>query len=557
MSAQEAPKERLYQALSELAEVQSLLERERLDRLAVESLFAEVLGAMSDALILTDPPGRIWRVNDAAVRLLDEAADDLVGRPIASMAGEGFPGRIWDILELDGDGRVVAREAEVLRGDGTAVPVSLSSAVVWDDAGKVIGAVYSLRDLSQTERLLQQLAVAESRWRLLAEISTDLAMSLDPRQELESVCRRVAASLRCACAIVLQEEGLRVRLGAVAGDDPAAGELEGAFRDGTAHPGTTVRSVLLRASPVHARRCPPDLPFLRPGGGSVGSAVAVPLVARRETLGLFLLATAEEGGIGQVEADIAEEVAGRIALALSNASLHDELLRLESVTQAERVREQLFSSVTHDMLTPLTVVRSAARSLAKPRRDEEERERLVAALQRQSDRLYRLLRGFLDHFRLEAGRPLAMQVRSVRLLEVVERATALFAQQRPVDVEAPPEVPRVRADPERLEQVVANLVSNAVKYSSPETPVTIGVHPNRGTVELSVTDRGVGISPQDMARVFDRFYRGPEGVSEQGLGLGLYLSKVFVEQMGGKIRVQSRVGRGSTFTVSLPIASEG
>jgi two-component system, NtrC family, sensor histidine kinase KinB len=127
-------------------------------------------------------------------------------------------------------------------------------------------------------------------------------------------------------------------------------------------------------------------------------------------------------------------------------------------------------------------------------------------------------------------------------------------ERRRVELEAPEHTPQVLADPERLERVVVNLVSNALRYSPADTPVTVRVGELAGEAIVAVSDLGVGIEETHQAHLFDRYYRVEGSKKSEGLGLGLYISRLIVEAHGGRIWVESRPGQGSTFSFSLSLA---
>jgi signal transduction histidine kinase len=121
-------------------------------------------------------------------------------------------------------------------------------------------------------------------------------------------------------------------------------------------------------------------------------------------------------------------------------------------------------------------------------------------------------------------------------------------------IEIPADLPPVLVDPDLLERILLNLLTNAMKYSPPESPVTLAASRTGGEVLISVTDRGAGIAAADQPRLFERFYR-PQGFRRaDSVGLGLYITRMLVEAQGGRIRVESEPGKGSTFSFSLPVA---
>jgi signal transduction histidine kinase len=167
----------------------------------------------------------------------------------------------------------------------------------------------------------------------------------------------------------------------------------------------------------------------------------------------------------------------------------------------------------------------------------------------------RMIQDLVDSSKLEEG-----QLRIDRIpvdvasfaLEVKHRMSMVLNMER-ASVETPEVAPPALADPDGLERILTNLISNALKYSDEE--VVVRVEGIDGAVKVSVIDRGPGIPPADLPRLFDRYYRAEGARAAEGLGLGLYITKMLVEAHGGQIWVESEVGRGSTFSFTLPAAS--
>jgi signal transduction histidine kinase len=225
-------------------------------------------------------------------------------------------------------------------------------------------------------------------------------------------------------------------------------------------------------------------------------------------------------------------------------------------TEAERMRSALLATVSHELRSPLTAISGYTDTLlhAGPWDDRTQREFLeVVALS--ASRLSGLVDNLLDAATLEAG-TLRLQREPVRLERVAERVLAqrrLLASGHSLHLETRPSLPLVDADPLRVEQVVANLVDNAIKYSPRGGPIRVRIAPRHdGQVEIRVTDRGRGIPSQHLQRLFERFYRvdgGAPGV--KGAGLGLFICKSLVESHGGRIWAESQLGVGSTFVFTL------
>jgi len=212
-------------------------------------------------------------------------------------------------------------------------------------------------------------------------------------------------------------------------------------------------------------------------------------------------------------------------------------------------------NVSHDLRTPLTRLRGTAElALASPPNLEHYREALADCVE-ESDRVLVMLNTLMDISEAESG-TLQLRREPVALAEVVARAVDLYrdvaeAKGVALSSDAPPDIVVV-ADRTRLEQVAANLIDNALKYTPPGGRVDVEVRRAADAAILRVRDTGAGIPPDELPRIFDRLFRGDTSRAERGLGLGLSLVKAIVEAHGGTVDVVSVPGQGSTFTVTLP-----
>jgi two-component system phosphate regulon sensor histidine kinase PhoR len=230
-------------------------------------------------------------------------------------------------------------------------------------------------------------------------------------------------------------------------------------------------------------------------------------------------------------------------------------------TEAERMRSALLATVSHELRSPLTAISGYTETLLRdgPWDDRTQREFLeVIALS--ASRLSGLVDNLLDAATLDAG-VLRLQQEPVRVERVAERVLAqrrLLATNWTLHLETRPGLPLADADPVRVEQIIANLVDNAIKYSPKGGPIRVRVWPTAdGQVGVSVSDRGNGIPPEAMSHLFERFYRVEgAGVGVKGAGLGLFICKSLVEAHGGRISVESTPGAGSTFSFTLPALAD-
>jgi signal transduction histidine kinase len=284
------------------------------------------------------------------------------------------------------------------------------------------------------------------------------------------------------------------------------------------------------------------------------SVMTLPLTVRGRVLGAVTFVLGE--GLrhyGPLEREVAEDLAGRVAMAVENAHLYQQAQR------AIILRDEFLSIAAHELRTPLTAMELAVRMLRKAAQrgavGERSLEEALEATQRQTARLEKLVESLLDVSRIQSGK-LHVELQPLELGAVVREMVAQLedvAQQAGslVSVSAPESV-MGRWDRSLLEQVVANLLENAVKYGAGR-PITLRVGRERGHAVLEVSDQGIGIPPTEQERIFGRFERAVSAAHYGGLGLGLFIVRRAVERLGGQVRVRSEPGQGSTFTVSLPL----
>ncbi len=232
---------------------------------------------------------------------------------------------------------------------------------------------------------------------------------------------------------------------------------------------------------------------------------------------------------------------------------------ISALKNIERMKDAIVSTAAHELRTPLTSIQGFSEILLTRKLDEKRRVRYLEFINERSNHLAAIVNDLLDISRLESGRGLEIKPEPIDLSELVNGAVEPFVETYQAHrflVDGFPAGLMVTGDPLRLSQVITNLLSNAVKYSPDGGTITIHGAIDGAAAEISIKDNGMGISSEHLAHIFERFYR--VDVSNRaigGTGLGLTISKLIVEGHRGTIRVESRLGEGSTFTVSLPLAA--
>jgi signal transduction histidine kinase len=236
--------------------------------------------------------------------------------------------------------------------------------------------------------------------------------------------------------------------------------------------------------------------------------------------------------------------------------LHEaESRTVEELRRLGRLRADFVSMVSHDVRTPLAAVIGSARTLEQRWRElsPEQRDRFLALIADETARLAALVGEVTDTSRIDQG-TFSYKFGNVDIGALVDEAVAAAEVARSeanVASAVQAGLPDIDGDPVRLRQVLTNLIDNAVKYSPEGAPVEVRAEAVNGHVRVAVVDHGSGIAPRDQRLIFERFGRVP-GTSKPGTGLGLYIARAIAEAHGGELRVSSKLGEGSTFTLDLP-----
>jgi PAS domain S-box-containing protein len=223
--------------------------------------------------------------------------------------------------------------------------------------------------------------------------------------------------------------------------------------------------------------------------------------------------------------------------------------------EVDQLKSSLVSTVSHELRTPLTMIQGFSELLITREVDEKSSREALEQIEASAKRLGRLIEDLLSVSRIESGR-LEVRLDPVNVADTVEDVTALFGRDREVRIDVDNELPSVMADGELLIRILTNLLSNAVKYSPAESPISVSARSTDTSVEVSVSDQGIGMTREETAHLFEKFFRAdhPEVRSAGGTGLGLYITRNLVEMQGGQIWAESEPGRGTTFRFTLPLA---
>lgn len=248
-----------------------------------------------------------------------------------------------------------------------------------------------------------------------------------------------------------------------------------------------------------------------------------------------------------------------VTIAAQNLALFGELQeQRSSILQLNHLKDDLIAVLAHDFKGPLTTIMGFAELLELGELEGDEAESALRTIRQSATRLANLANDTLELSRIDQGE-LNLSTDPVDLGNLMREVLQSVDPSKRVRLDVAVDDPVVRGDPARLRQVFENIVGNAMKYSAHDAPVEVRIDESERDVRVLVTDCGIGIPPDEIRFMFDRFSRGSNAKKSKvkGTGLGLYLARVLVERHGGKIEIESEVGRGSTFTVCLPRVLDG
>ena len=373
----------------------------------------------------------------------------------------------------------------------------------------------------------------QTRLEFVAEASRVLAMSLNQTELSDSVVRLAVPALGHSARLFLAT-GAEPQL--VARADEAVGEAAPILP--TSHYTWTAQQVIQDGSTrmVNAQ----------------STGVVVPIRSAQRTLGA-LVVLSSSGPMASEDTAVVEELARRFGVALENARLHSEAQR------ATQVRDEFLSIAAHELKTPVTSLRGYAQLLMRNAQspDPTMLARALTTINVQSDKLVELTGKLLDVSRIDSGK-LRLEPRAVDIAQLVREAvvtTRETTELHMLQVHAPQSL-MAWIDPLRFDQVLANLLTNAVKYSPDGGAIEVSLEAvSDEWIQLRVRDHGLGIPPDRRARLFDRMYQAHGDGYLSGLGLGLFISRQIVELHGGRIEAQFPRDGGTQMCVTLPVGS--
>jgi PAS domain S-box-containing protein len=533
------------------------------------------------AIFLLDPEGCIRSWGEGALRIEGYTASEVLGRhlslfypPAAVQAGK--PAEALRVAAAEGRWE---EEGWRVRKDGSYFWASAVITALYDANGMLVGFAKVVQDLTERKRAEDERARLLERER---QARTEAEAALAQLRALQSVTEAALAHLQLddLVQVLLERIGALLSADMVAllllTDDGqhlvplVAKGLDGEPQDELRIPlgqGFAGRIAAERRPLVLEDASRTELMGLLLRPPSICSLMGAPLLVEGRTIGVLQVGTHSARRFTEADSQFLQVVADRVALALDHARLYEAAQQArreaEAAGFAVRLRDEFLAVAAHELKTPVTSLRGLSelllRRLDSPAASEVPRfRRILQLIQRQTLNLTRLVNQLLEVTWLDAGRlPLQRRPEDVRELvrQAVEEAQALTDHHELVLVA--PDAIYAELDGIRFQQVVTNLLDNAIKYSPGGGRIDVTLEqPAPDRLRLAVRDRGIGVPRGHEARVFERYYQAHARSHQSGLGLGLYVSQQLIEQHGGRLWFERPADGGSRFVLELPIGSK-
>jgi PAS domain S-box-containing protein len=525
-----------------------------------DAILAGIATISADAIICVDDSQRIIFFNEGAESIFGYENAEVMGKPLELLIPHRYRATHASHVRAFGDSPVRARRMGErgqilgLRKNGEEFPAEAAISHLGSAGQRVYSVV--LRDITERKR-------AHEFQRFLAEAGETLASSLGHEDTLRNVAR-LAVPVLADASVVHAFHGGAFHGVSVCHVDPSLGaalereRIEHPVDPSSTHP---VAEVIRTLKPIawsgRDEASSVDDPVrteLKDIFGTIpAAAIILPLLARDQLLGVIGLYR-ETGHYDANDFFLAEELSRRAALAIDNARLHD------LVYAGIRARDDMIGIVSHDLRNPVNAIKMLTGVMLDRQSSEAGPAEMVdyaSVIRQAAEQMDGLIRDLLDVTRVEAGR-LAVALHRENTEELVSdalRTLAPVTEQKSIRLRlnAPEDLPEVLADRERIGQAISNLVGNAVKFSPAGGEIIVRVAVLDKDLLFSVSDKGQGMTPEQLSHAFDRFWQSSR-TDRQGAGLGLAITKGIIEAHGGRIWAESAPGAGSTFYFTLPVA---
>ena len=533
------------------------IRRYRLVNITPELAAEEIIQAMDDALLVMDNEGIVRVANHSACRIFSRAENELEGASVAVLA-QVFDADAGPLARRIVDGTL--RNHEYTAHDGKA-DVSLSSFIMRDAENRHIATVCMIRDISEAKTAQRRIERHNAEQAALYQLNLAATSTLELRAVLNVLLERLAVLVpRTATTVLLLDKAKQpLRKVACRGINEQDWQSEPDSGRNLIHPVLRTKDVI--SLPELRGRVDDDLDaayFVRHG---FVCYLGLPLIAQNQVIGILSFYSPEVRCYGEEEINFLRNLAGQVAVAIHNSVLYEQTRRQAAVLEkANRVKEDFLSVMSHELRTPLNVICGYTKLVQEGMMGKvnAEQRKALDKVGRHAGELLFMVNSIMSATQIEAE-ALTLDCHEFLLTGLLDELKSLYDYPRGKDVrlewDYPDDLPSLHSDSDKLKHILQNLINNALKFtdagSVTVTARQIGEQPG---VELTVADTGIGIPPEDLPTIFERFRQidSSRTRAHGGVGLGLHIVKTFTEMLGGKIEVASSLGHGSTFTITFP-----
>jgi PAS domain S-box-containing protein len=524
-----------------------------------EERYRMLVETSPDPIAVVDLNGRFVTVNRRAAQLHGFASvQDMIGTNAFDLiAPEDLQRAQADSLKTLETGSSRGIEYSLLCQDGTRFSAEMSASTIMDAQGRPTALMSVTRDI--TERRWVEGELKRRNEDLIALNAVAMALSqVAGAADVLSMALDTVLKITGTKAGTIQvgdEDTGQVTHTVRRGAEPALSDAAvSRMRDGTIYQVPQTGQPLMTGTDVAIYRS-----HREPGRGWLSPCATVLIKSKSNVLGVMTLEGEAVRRMTPQDVQLLTAIGHEIGTALENAQLVKDAAEVRVLREVDRLRSELIANVSHELRTPLGLIKLFSTALLADgfEFDRETQREFLTEIDQETERLEQLVNNLLDVSRIQSGR-LRISKQAVDLAQlagkVVSRMELQLTEHHFIQA-IPVRSLMAMVDPLRLEQVLWNLLSNAMKYSPRGGTIKTSVHADARQVLICVSDEGLGIPPGDLEKVFDRFYRVENASTRTigGAGLGLAVSRGIVEAHGGRMWVESKLGAGSDFYVSLPV----
>jgi PAS domain S-box-containing protein len=525
-----------------------------------EAMLAAIIQSSEDAIVSKTLDGIITSWNTSAVDLFGFSQDEAVGSHISIIIPEDrLSEETLIISKVRNSERVEHFETIRRTKSNEEIPISVTVSPILNEQGKVIGASKIARDIRRQKIAEERLQNYAEHMEILNSIGQTISADLDTQSILQKVTdattQLTGAAFGAFFHNLVNEKGESYTLYTLSGAPREAFEKFGMPRN-TAVFGATfngegiVRVDDITKDPRYGHNAPHN--GMPEGHLPVVSYLAVPVKAKTgEVIGGLFFGHPKPGIFKKEHEQLIAGVAAQASVALDNAKLYDEIKKLNAK------KDEFIGLASHELKTPVTSINGYLQIIQKSMPADDRNKNFVGKALSQVGKLTTLISDLLDVSKIQTGK-LPFSYTTFDMVELLNDVTDMMQQtynSHKIELNYSTHPIIIKADHQRMEQVIINLITNAAKYSPGTDKIVITASVSDNKLQVGVKDFGIGIAKDQQDRIFSRFYRVENLASHMsGLGIGLYICHEIISRHKGHMRVESELGKGSTFSFELPLA---